>query len=294
MSDSGYMAGIQAYQTRPAAVLEVSGEDHVAFLQSQGTADLKGDPGMCRYCLWLDHKGLIHGDAFALKIDENRFLLVSYETPAKDLVEKFERHIIADDVDLKDVTTGWNLLSFSRDGCPREEIPSEGRFLIEAEGTIFPGRRFGNGTIDILLPDSTEPPFEMEPIPEAEAERMRIRAGIPSVPRDLPAGGFNPLEANLLSALSFDKGCYLGQEVVARVHRLQRVSRRLVRASGGDPAPGIPTELTDEGTVVGGLSSVAENPDNTFCAIGWLKSRYPDGPFAFGEHGLQMESLPES
>lgn len=295
------MASIDVFSSRPAAVLNISGEDHIDFLQSQGTADLRGPSGLCRYSLWLDHKGRIHGDAFVLKMNDNKVLLVSYETSAETLMEKFGKHIIADDVELADLTSQYRLLSLPKaatDGllAGRARHLEPDRFFIEADGYVFAGRRMGPGSVDYLVSEETSLPLDLTELSIESAEAIRIDAGIPAVPRDTNPGGLNPVESGLLSAVSFDKGCYLGQEVVARVHRLQRVPRRLVRltsATGENAAPEVPSDLTMEGAVVGGLTSVAENSD-TWTAIGWLKSKVSDGELSFTEGPFEVESLPST
>ena len=292
------MASRFVFRQQPAAVLRFSGDDHAEFLQNQGTADLRGAPGLCRYSLWLDHRGRIHGDAFVLKPDAAHMLLVSYATPAALLQAKFERHIIADDVEIEDLT-GAHVLYSATDDAAGELLERAGisrpagHGFSAANGVFcFHGRRIGP-CLDFLVPREADPFEAAAEAASRRAEGMRIAAGIPLVPVDTGSGddALNPVEAGLASAVSFDKGCYLGQEVVARAHRLQRASRRLVRFTGTGRPDTHPCELTDQGALVGRLCSVVENPDN-FSAIGWLKSRYDYGPHQFDGQELTVEPLP--
>ena len=232
------MSQLAAYITRPSTVLRISGDDHAEFLQSQGSADLRIPAGSCRFSLWLDHKGLIHGDSFVLKISDEEVILVSYKASAQDLVAKFDRHIIADDVEILDETDQWKLVSLPAASSELIQADSEmqmsGLYSIGG-GFAFAGRQLGTDSWELLVGVDEPLPFAFEEMTHEEAEAIRIGSGIPLFPSDLAAGEFNPLEANLLSALSFDKGCYLGQEVVARVHRLGRVSRRLVSLKATSP-----------------------------------------------------------
>ncbi|NDV63073.1 hypothetical protein G0Q06_11465 [Puniceicoccales bacterium CK1056] len=289
---------IRAYLTKPSAVLRFTGEDHVDFLQSQGTADLRGPIGICRYTLWLDHKGLIHGDSHVLKVSAEECLLISYLTPAVDLVSKFDRHIIADDVEIADETDKWNLLSVLPDSIallPRDCMPGEedNVFNEESGSYFYPGRRCGPVTVDCLIPSTVALPFEVEEVYEDDVEAIRIKSGIPFLPVDITPGKFNSLEANLISPLSFDKGCYLGQEVVARVHRLGRLSRRFIAVSGRGAAPRVPFMLEDNGREIGAITSVVKSHD-TFQGIGWLKSRYEDGRLGMGGLNLEVSTLASS
>ncbi len=271
-------------RTSPAAVLSISGEDHAEFLQGQGTADLRGEPGLAAYTLWLDFKGRVLGDSFVLKVDDEHMLLVSYDTPVAQLMAKFERHIIADDVEIKDMTPLFDILSFRADepGSPDEPPPHSGHFSRSGDRWFFHGRRLGPGTIDCLLPADSDYNPGGRCLTGKEAMEIRIRAGIPAIPADTDEGSLNPLELNILSALSFDKGCYLGQEVVARIHRLGRSTRCLAVFEGlADSIQG-PAALHLDGVHVGRLTSVVKIIDN-FVATGWLKRKLPEGEVALDE-----------
>lgn len=212
-------------------------------------------------------------------------------------MEMFNRHIIADDVEIGDVTSHWKLLSVPAFCAgvllaqrPRDLLPAG--FITEAEGYLFSGHRLGPNTLEYLIPEETHLPIEFKPISIETAEKRRIEAGIPSIPRDIPPGRFNPIEAGLHQALCFEKGCFLGQEVVARVHRLQRVSRRLVRISTGDlPLPvDVPFPLKDREKEVGELTSVAKVSD-TCLAIGWLKGKLADGEVNLSGCRMSVSSI---
>ena len=294
------MDSVNTYFTRPASVIRVSGEDHLDFLQSQGTADLRGPAGLAVYSLWLDHKGLIQGDTFVLKLSDTEVLLVSYETPEADLLEKITHHIIADDVDLEPCSADWRLFSIDPESvnaflAQRVLSVEPDRFGTEADGYVFNGRRLGSGSLEYLVPASVETPFGLNEMDSARAESIRIEAGIPSIPRDIPPGTTNPLEAGILSALSFDKGCYLGQEVVARVHRLQRRSTRLVRCIFEGELPSLPYPLLEDGREVGYLSTVAlDSRTGSSLALGKVKTKIPPGTHLFGDFSMELSDLPPS
>lgn len=259
------MVNEKCWQTEPAAVLAITGEDAADFLQNQGTADLRGADGLCRYSLFLDHKGLVHGDAYVLRRDEESFRLVSYAAPASMLAEKLNRHIIADDVEIEDLTNRYQLVA-SRSEPPRwpEELtPESGCFQEDAGGYWFRGRLLGRHDYEFLLPRGKSLPWECPALEPAEAERLRIEDGIPLVGVDVDAR-HTPLDAGLLSCIAFDKGCYLGQEVVARQHRLGRSSRKLVRFRAADSALEKGMELSVGGRSVGEVTSLAPVED------GWV------------------------
>jgi folate-binding protein YgfZ len=136
-------------------------------------------------------------------------------------------------------------------------------------------------------------PFASRDLSAGEAEAFRLRDGIPAVPLDIPPGGLNPIEARLESPLSFTKGCYLGQEVVARVHRLQRFRQRLVRIDSYDTeiVPGRSLQL--EGKEVGSVTSVARSGQG-WLGMARLRSSVPAGKHDFEGVEITVQELEAS
>ena len=107
------------------------------------------------------------------------------------------------------------------------------------------------------------------------AEAFRILRGIPAPGRELTEAR-NPLEAGLNDAVSFDKGCYVGQEVVARLRTYDKISRALVGLSwpSGDALPESGSPLAIEGRSVGTLTSAVRRPGgNDAIGLGYIKRR---------------------
>ncbi|MDE2717256.1 MAG: hypothetical protein OXI33_09595 [Chloroflexota bacterium] len=90
-------------------------------------------------------------------------------------------------------------------------------------------------------------------------EAVRVQRGIPAFGKELTED-YNPHEANLVHHVSFSKGCYIGQEVIARLQTYKKVSKYLVglRWDGDGPAPG--SFLTHDGKRMGIVTSVARLP----------------------------------
>jgi folate-binding protein YgfZ len=97
----------------------------------------------------------------------------------------------------------------------------------------------------------------------AEAlERLRVAAGVPAIGSEL-SEEFNPWESGLDAAVSLTKGCYLGQEVVARLHHYGKVRRRLcgiLLPEPESPEPG--AAVFSDGSRVGSITSAALSPDS--------------------------------
>lgn len=103
-------------------------------------------------------------------------------------------------------------------------------------------------------------------------EALRIEAGLPAAGRELTED-YNPWEARLQDAISLSKGCYVGQEVIARLNTYRKVSKQLVRLrieGPGAPRPG--ARLLAGGEASGILTSAAEIPgQGRAVALGYVR-----------------------
>lgn len=95
----------------------------------------------------------------------------------------------------------------------------------------------------------------------AAYEAFRIARGIPDIGREI-TGEFNPYEVGLRDTISLTKGCYLGQEVIARLDTYQKVRRKLVGLLLPTPCPSFsaPVPLLSEGEEVGIMTSCSPAP----------------------------------
>jgi tRNA-modifying protein YgfZ len=272
-------AAIFAYQ--PACVLRVGGPDASAFLQGQFTNDLRNiPPGKPVWGLWLDRKGRVMADSHVLKgIADDDYWIISVASPASVIIRHLEDHIIADEVTIEDETGLWRGMALVGAGvgawCAAED----------RAGLIFPGRRSSEECREWVFRES-EAALVAAAIAGArtlsvdEAERMRISASIPSIPADIgPAdlpneGGLDAL------AISYSKGCYLGQEVMARLKARGRVRRTLVRVAGKGAPPPVPAPLWRDGRREGELRSVVPDAGGRGYSGLALVSAAAAGPFS--------------
>lgn len=250
-----------------SAVLRVTGPDANTYLQGQFTQELRVSPGQVVYGLWLDQKGKILADSHIAKLADNDYLIVSFSCSASVLRGRLESYLIADEVSVEDRTAEWSGLLLWGEGAEEARPP--------AGVVILPSRRAGPGALQWLVSRGTEftaraaLPGDAIAADIAAAERSRLRGGLPAVPidlgpRDLPnEGGLDEV------AISYTKGCYLGQEVMARLKNLGTVRRRLhlVRGTGTPPAAGTP--LFQAERKVGELRSAAADGDG-FLAMAML------------------------
>jgi tRNA-modifying protein YgfZ len=227
---------------QPSAWILVEGEDAHDFLQSQFSNDLKGlQIGDVRYGLWLDLKGKVQGDSQILRTDAEAFFLFSYFTSEEFLLNKLSQFIIADDVELTGMATkmaGVSLLggSFATLKSIAGDMPDAGRFCIgDLDMIVLPGRRGNSVSLEILLKSGDLDSFltllkekgSLSIISASEMEAYRIFSRLPSVPQDIGPSEL-PQEGGLeMDGISFTKGCYLGQEVMSRLHSMGQVRRSL-------------------------------------------------------------------
>lgn len=251
---------------RPAAVVRVTGEDALSFLQGQFTQELRpGRSSSVAYGLWLNQKGRVLADSHALRVSESEVWLFSESSPASLVVERLEAYIIADDVVLTDLTSAWHgrvwvgpaagaALGQAVGGTP----PEPGRFIRVGEGFVFRGRRGVDDAWEWIGPELPPLPPGVPALTEDALVSLRIEAGVPRIPQELGPGEL-PNEGGLDdSAISYTKGCYLGQEVMARLKAMGRVRRRLLRVETEDSVgSALPAPLYQGGRVRGELRACA-------------------------------------
>ena len=283
------MAGNAFSWLRPSSVIEVSGPDAATFLQGQFTNDLSrlATDSPATYGLWLNVKGRVLADSHILRLAADRFAVFSFGSPVELIRRRMEDFIIADEVDLADRTAGHEgcvLVGNGTGDVLRDwgfALPPLGCYH-EADGTtIFRSRTAGRQEAwHVVFPAGGADAWRrrLKTVAEITAEALAVRrcvTGVCSIPDEVGPGDL-PNEAGLEhEAISFTKGCYLGQEVMARLKNLGQVRRRLfvVRLAGGDLKPGtFPVSLM--------------MPDGK--RVGELRSAFPDGDQSIGLAMLQL------
>ncbi len=252
---------------KPAAWLRITGSDALSFLQGQFTNDLRQVASGAVYGLWLTLKGKVLGDGFVLAgAEPEEFWIGSYTTPAAVLRERLESFIIADDVTVEDQTADWGAVSIFG-SVPLERLGRSG-----GAEFIFPGRRSQLANVEWVFRGDVEGEVRraLQDLPELDldaVETIRISAGIPAVPADIGPNDL-PNEAGLEDeAISFTKGCYLGQEVMARLKSMGQVRRRLLRVRGKGPRPMPGAALYGGERKVGELRSVVADGTDEYVGL---------------------------
>jgi folate-binding protein YgfZ len=273
-------------------LVRASGTDVLGWLErllSMSVADIQ--PGHLVRAVLMDGKGKLRMDLRVIAAgDPAEGLLLDLPLANKaHTLRLLDMYVISEDVSFADLSS--ELRSASLIGPHAADVlrvagiepPDEGRVATPREDVyVLSTMLAGVPGYDLYFDGSVGRGF-VGAILEAGAVRaepsalnvVRVAAGVPWFGPDL-SDNVIPLEANLDAQVSIHKGCYPGQEVVARILNMGQVARRLVRLeSPGEHTVEPGSELcADDGKTVGTLTSVAyDSSTNTTCALGYLKRK---------------------
>jgi folate-binding protein YgfZ len=272
-------AGVRARDD--LTLVHVRGDDRVSWLNGQITNDVREmTRGEGVYALAVTVRGKIMADVWALDRGDELALLLP-ESARAAVLESFERQIIMEDVEL---ATDHALRVISVQGPRAAEVAREAG--LEAHRCD----ELGAGGVFVLLDAAARDDGLQRLLAAAERaggreveqsgfELARLRAGRARFGADFSDQNY-PQEAGLKSlAVSFNKGCYLGQEVVCTLENRGRLSRSLVRLEA-DGALELPrgTELRDaQDHAIGHVTSSAiDGERGVALALGYVKSAHAD------------------
>jgi folate-binding protein YgfZ len=286
------------YATRSdRVVLALTGADRVRFLHGMVTNDIKKlatDQG-CHAAL-LSQKGRFVADLVVYaRADE---LWVETDRATFDKVwEIFDHHLMADDVELVDRREDLSLSGlYALDTSLPVDAPLYG--IVEHEGALVAGTR-ELGMPGLRIFGSSSLGDGAVPLSAAELETYRIEAGTPRYGLDMDEERLF-LEAGIADAVSYDKGCYLGQEVVVRAQSRGALNRRLMGlVLDGDAASPLPergTKLaTPERPEAGYVTSATYSPSlQRPIALGYVhKTAWTPGTIVqLGDRRATVAALP--
>jgi aminomethyltransferase len=265
---------------RPSAeVLEVRGADAVEFLESQLTNDVSSlAPGEGRYAALLDRKGHLQSDMRVLLVDPDRVWLVAEEAGAGPLASHLGLYRVGRDVAVDRLESGlWSVVGPGAAAATGIDLPA----AEHSHAAIGDGARAVTTEDGIDLVGTDEPATAPAgaAIPEASeaaAEIIRVEAGRPRFGREMTAETM-PAEAGIVErAVSFTKGCYIGQETVARLHYRGRPNRRL-RGLRLERESAAGEAVAREGRELGRIGTAALSPANGPIALAILRREAETG-----------------
>jgi len=255
--------GVGWFELASETAFEMSGKDAASFLHGMVSNDVKSlreGEGCYTTCLTPTGKMIADFRIFALS---DRLLVLISKTKKKETLAHLDKFIFLEEITFQDLEGKTSL--FSLQGPLSEKLMETlvGKSLpwalyhhepLEVQGIplrVFASSHTGEKGYDLLLPfeavsHSTQlleergRPYGLRKVGPQTLEILRVEAGIPYFGMDMDESTI-PLEAGLETAVSFTKGCYTGQEVIARIKHIGHVNRMLVGlkcegvVSRGDP-----------------------------------------------------------
>jgi len=236
-------------------------------LNGQVTNDLKRlVPGEAMQACLLTPKGKLSAMIW-ITLQEEAILLEAPLELSEDLLARLERYLIADDVVLEVIPSEPTIHVFG-DLLDNPVLKKVSGVLIPR--LAFPGKDIKTSQLpsDFLKKHQT--------LTEDQVEVLRIEQGVPKWGAELTPDRLPP-EANLEGqAIDYNKGCYIGQEVISRLRSVGHVNRLLVSLIANDEKeelmPGMKLVARDElGKVIGFITSAAKQSDSgKFIALGYV------------------------
>jgi len=259
------------------AFLSLAGPDRTSYLQGLCSNDVKSlTPGRGLYGAFLNQQGKVLSDARVWCLEES--FLIDLWHPFKDsLLAHLNRYLVADEVVIADLSDEYGLLVIEGrkselmaarlvgpSGPPKAIFEHSEALHKDLRMRIARYSHVGMDGFDFILPKDQIPTFAEAItdigkaygatwVGEQTLETLRIEAGIPRYGLDVTADTLL-LETGMDHAVSFTKGCYLGQEIIERIRSRGHVNRKLMGlllSGDAQPQPGdlVALEAKDIGTI---------------------------------------------
>jgi folate-binding protein YgfZ len=293
--------------------VQFGGKDRTRWMNGQITNNIRDlAAGQGVYGFLLNPQGQIQGDLYAYNRGE--YLFVDLERGQMEKVlGQFRRYIIMDKVEITEVpdaiieVTGPNAAEvLTKAGFQLPELQP-----LQVADVQWNGIRCTVVRKDVPVVPSLEiwcAPENSNAIQAALSkaggeivglgamELLRVACGIPKIGQDIRERDL-PQETEQARALNFNKGCYIGQEIVERIRSRGNVHRKLTGFLIEGPAPPLGTAIQVEGKSVGEITSVASLPANSGsqnAALGFLRREHatPGNTIQVGEAKVIISSLP--
>lgn len=260
------------------ATLVVTGKDRVAWLDGLVTCALKEKrAGEGAYGLATNKTGKILAELFIV-VDKEALWIGVLASLKESIAEHFEKHLIMEDAEIEDASerSAWIFAH----GPYAHEMVSMARAR-GARSALADTTGHGTAIVSLDRADKTalaramvERAAENGALADAEAwEHVRVAWGAPKYGADFDDTTL-PQEAGLEQlAVSFSKGCYLGQEAVFMLENRGHAKKLLmqIRVDGAEPVS-VGSEIADdEGFGVGQVTSSAPNDERSSLALGYVK-----------------------
>jgi folate-binding protein YgfZ len=303
-------AGCGAYDLGFRAKLSLTGGDRVRWLNGMVTNNVRDlAPGHGLYAFLLNPQGRIHGDLYAYNRGES-IVVDTDRSQSEKILATFDHYIIMDDVEVKDVTDEVSAVGI---GGPRgrEVLIAAGFSVPEIQSLQMQSVTWQSmecslvcgeqGNWEIWVASSGVKKLwdallaaRARPVGFEALEVHRIESGIPAYGIDIRDRDL-PQETEQERALNFNKGCYIGQEIVERIRSRGAVHRKFTGfVLNGTVATG--SKVVSNGKEVGEITSIAEFPmaGDKRIALGYIRREVgtPGREVMVGSIGATVVQLP--
>ena len=301
VADTGYLALTEScglVDRSERGKLALTGSEAKAFLHGQVTNDIEGlEPGRGCYAAFLTHKGKMLGDLRVLDLGDE-LLLDTERVSLQELFNMIRRFKLGRDVELHKRTLELALFSLvgpdARRVAGAEALGGDEHDSVRSEIGGVPVVLVATDVgVDVFVPAdqaaTVRDALDAPRVGEETAEVVRIEHGRPRYGVDLDEGVI-PQEAGINErAVSFTKGCYVGQETVARLHYRGKPNRHLRGLRLSRPVTsGEPLRLGEK--EVGRTGSVAVSPVNGPIALALVRREAsPGDTLAVGDGAVTAE-----
>ncbi|WP_246114454.1 CAF17-like 4Fe-4S cluster assembly/insertion protein YgfZ [Rubripirellula tenax] len=293
----------QIYRLSSLSIIDVGGADAAAIVHNVTTNQVKSlEVGEGRETFITDVRGKTLWHAFLYR-QSDRFRLIGPSGQSQRFVEHLDRYTIREDAVplIRDEDHfvfvvppgGSDALGISwPESSDKGSIHSWSLSMGDVAVEAFVTRWLGESTVVVLVPSDQITRFDQWMVEQSLAvggddgfHRMRITVGFPWYGADMTDANL-PQEADRDDqTISFTKGCYLGQETVARLDALGQVQKKLVLWTIRGAIPEVDAKLESDGKTVGRLTSIAkvDSPEADAVAIGFARrSHFEPGATAAG------------
>lgn len=307
-------AGCGAYKLE-STLVSLAGKDRVRWLNGMVSNNIRNlEPGRGVYAFVLNPQGQIQGDLYAFNKGET--LVLEIDRVQAGLLPQLRRYIIMDKVEVQEL--GDSVVIFGIEGAKARQVieslgmkaPEDALAIAETtwNGVAVTSVRGDNPCVlnyEFWVPQEQAEAFwaalrkaGAEEVHEIALDTFRILCGIPKFGIDIRERTL-PQETAQERALNFNKGCYIGQEIVERIRARGSVHRVLTGFEVSGSAPASATPIQVDGKDIGVITSTATIPTSRgehVIALGFLRKEQltPEARFEVSGTTLRPVSLPFS
>ncbi len=292
-------------------IIKVEGKDTLDFIHRISTNNLKDlIPGKKINTLFLNDKGRIIDRTVILYLTDF-FWLIGQPDPDKKLLSWINKYIITEDIKTNDVTSDYKIITVTGEqstsylslifGQEFLSIDDNNLIITQTSGfdtVLFRNVEKGNTLYKIVIKSNqykqfceylhaNKSAFDFGFVSEDAFKYYCILHGI--VGRNEVTMDFNPHEVGLTGEISFTKGCYIGQEVIARLDTYDKVQKKLVGIKIGTEIAEKSYEVYNAGELAGIVTS-GINVGGKFYGLAVIKKKYlNDTPLYINHEGEEIE-----